>query len=345
MSPPASSFFSSSRPHPSLSCRSLLKPVTVSNGGGPLGIHVVPLSSQDVRSPLHANGLAHHQGECDYSALGEGGRGTRTQGLLVNRLERGGKAEQERLFQENDCIVKINQGDIRNLRFEQAQNIFKKAMCGPVILFHVVPAAMKRQYELLSARSELSPPQSNRVHFGPDSQQSGNRSSLVAGLTPRAGPQPGLNHDHQGPLAGSTPEPSRRYATLPHILVSRTSTSPSLQRRVSTNPSTSSYLKNKGRRFNIQLKKGPEGLGFSITSRDVPIGGSAPIYVKNILPRGAAIQDGRLKAGDQLLEVSGVDLNDKSQEEVVALLRATPMGGTVNLSVIRPEDSLLPREV
>lgn len=48
---------------------------------------------------------------------------------------------------------------------------------------------------------------------------------------------------------------------------------------------------------------GPEGLGFSITSRDVPIGASAPIYVKNILPRGAAIQDGRLKAGDRLLEV------------------------------------------
>ncbi|TNN75164.1 Partitioning defective 3 [Liparis tanakae] len=90
---------------------------------------------------------------------------------------------------------------------------------------------------------------------------------------------------------------------------------------------------------------GPEGLGFSITSRDVPIGGSAPIYVKNILPRGAAIQDGQLKAGDRLLEVSGVDLNGKSQEEVVALLRATPMGGTVNLLVIRTEDSLLPREV
>lgn len=44
---------------------------------------------------------------------------SRTHGLLVKRLERGGKAEQERLFQENDCIVKINQGDIRHLRFEQ----------------------------------------------------------------------------------------------------------------------------------------------------------------------------------------------------------------------------------
>ncbi|XP_042366102.1 partitioning defective 3 homolog isoform X1 [Plectropomus leopardus] len=303
---------------PVLSLESLLKPVEVSNGGGPLGIHVVPLSSQDVR----------------------------TQGLLVKRLERGGKAEQERLFQENDCIVKINQGDIRHLRFEQAQTIFKQAMRSPVILFHVVPAAMKRQYELLTAQSELSPPQSNRVRFSQDSQHSGDRSSLVGGLMSRSGPPPSLNHNHQGPLAGSTPETNRRY-TLPHNLVSRTSSapSPSLQRRISTNPSSSSYLKKKGRRFSIQLKKGPEGLGFSITSRDVPIGGSAPIYVKNILPRGAAIQDGRLKAGDRLLEVSGVDLNGKSQEEVVALLRATPMGGTVNLLVMRQEDSLLPREV
>ncbi|XP_070784577.1 partitioning defective 3 homolog [Enoplosus armatus] len=304
---------------PVLSLEGMLKPVEVSNEGGPLGIHVVPFSSQDVR----------------------------TQGLLVKRLERAGKAEQEHLFQENDCIVKINQGDIRNLRFEQAQNIFRQAMRSPVILFHVVPAAMKRQYDLFLAQTELSPPQSNRVRFSQDSQQPGDRSSLVGELLSRSRPKPGLNHNHQGPLAGSTPEPNRRYATLPHSLASRTSSapSPSLQRRISTNPSTSSYLKNKGRRFNIQLKKGPEGLGFSITSRDVPIGGSAPIYVKNILPRGAAIQDGRLKAGDRLLEVSGVDLNGKSQEEVVALLRATPMGGTVNLLVIRQEDSLLPREV
>uniref|UniRef100_A0A673C5W7 PDZ domain-containing protein n=1 Tax=Sphaeramia orbicularis TaxID=375764 RepID=A0A673C5W7_9TELE len=282
----------------------MLKPVEVSNEGGPLGIHVVPFS-QDLR----------------------------TQGLLVKRLERGGKAEQERLFQENDCIVKINQGDIRNLRFEQAQNIFRQAMRSPVILFHVVPASMKKHYDLLSAQNELSPPQSNRVRFSQDTQQVGDRSSLVGG-------------SFQGPLAGSTPEPGRRYATLPHNLVSRSSSAPSptLQRRVSANPSTNLFLKNKGRRFNIQLKKGPEGLGFSITSRDVPIGGSAPIYVKNILPRGAAIQDGRLKAGDRLLEVSGVDLNGKSQEEVVALLRATPMGGIVNLLVIRQEDSLLPRE-
>uniref|UniRef100_A0A672J6P5 Partitioning defective 3 homolog n=1 Tax=Salarias fasciatus TaxID=181472 RepID=A0A672J6P5_SALFA len=310
-------------------------PVEVSNGGGPLGIHVVPFSSQDVR----------------------------TQGLLVKRLERGGKAEQERLFQENDCIVLINQGDIRNLRFEQAQNIFKQAMRGAVILFHVVPAALRRQYELLSSRGELT---------GRGQVQPGGGAGGPA--RPAARPQPpvGLSllftktckalsslpvsstsppvSSQQDPLAGGTPEQSRRY-TLPHVLLARASSaassapSPPLQRRISANAPPSSYLKSRGRRFNIQLKKGPEGLGFSITSRDVPIGGSAPIYVKNILPRGAAIQDGRLKAGDRLLEVSGVDLSGKSQEEVVALLRATQMGGAVSLVVVRQEDPLLPREV
>ncbi|KAK5919999.1 hypothetical protein CgunFtcFv8_023842 [Champsocephalus gunnari] len=116
------------------------------------------------------------------------------------------------------------------------------------------------------------------------------------------------------------------------------------QRGLNATP-TGGFTKKVGRRLNIQLKKGPEGLGFSITSRDVPIGGSAPIYVKNILPRGAAIQDGRLKAGDRLLEVNGVDLNGRTQEEVVSLLRATPMGGAVVLLVLRQEDTFLPREV
>lgn len=73
---------------------------------------------------------------------------------------------------------------------------------------------------------------------------------------------------HQGSLAGSTPEPNRRYATLPHNLVSGTSSapSPSLQRRISTNTSNSFYLKNKGRRFNVQLKKGEKNQWIPVIS-------------------------------------------------------------------------------
>uniref|UniRef100_A0A671YRG6 Par-3 family cell polarity regulator alpha, b n=1 Tax=Sparus aurata TaxID=8175 RepID=A0A671YRG6_SPAAU len=262
--------------------KDIVKLVEVSNDGGPLGIHVVPFS----------------------------GRDRRTLGLLVKRLERGGKAEQHALFQENDCIVRINNGDLRNIRFEQAQNMFRQAMRSPVIMFHVVPSSMKSHYEQLS-HAERNPAYSSG-RFSPDSLS----GSTVSGMehTPQRMSRHGSQtHPHSHPALTSTP--------------------------------TGGFTKKVGRRLNIQLKKGPEGLGFSITSRDVPIGGSAPIYVKNILPRGAAIQDGRLKAGDRLLEVNGVDLNGRTQEEVVSLLRATPMGGAVGLLVLRQEDTFLPREV
>uniref|UniRef100_A0A8C7KZ98 Par-3 family cell polarity regulator n=1 Tax=Oncorhynchus kisutch TaxID=8019 RepID=A0A8C7KZ98_ONCKI len=272
----------------------IVKLVEVSNDGGPLGIHVVPFSARD----------------------------RRTLGLLVKRLERGGKAQEQGLFQENDCIVRINNGDLRNIHFEQAQNMFRQAMRSPVIMFHVVPNLMKAQYEQLS-HSERNP----NVAYS-----SGHNKILSYLNSQSRGPHP---HPEQGdaytplphPHGGSMGKPPSGHAPSPH--------------RVLNSTPTAGFTKKVGRRLNIQLKKGPEGLGFSITSRDVPIGGSAPIYVKNILPRGAAIQDGRLKAGDRLLEVNGVDLVGRTQEEVVALLRATPMGGAVGLVVLRQEETFL----
>ena len=40
-----------------------------------------------------------------------------------------------------------------------------------------------------------------------------------------------------------------------------------------------------GRRVTVTLTKGHHGLGFSITTRDNPAGGEAPIYIKNILTK------------------------------------------------------------
>ncbi|XP_032298931.1 partitioning defective 3 homolog isoform X18 [Coturnix japonica] len=286
----------------------MVKLVEVSNDGGPLGIHVVPFSA----------------------------RGGRTLGLLVKRLEKGGKAEQENLFCENDCIVRINDGDLRNRRFEQAQHMFRQAMRTPFIWFHVVPAANKEQYEQLS-QSEKNMYYSNR--FSPDSQYNDSKNIHNSGL-----------HTLQRmSRAGNQSDQTESYSQLPHSVNSSGKPPPGLvpsPQKVLTSTANSGYNTKKiGKRLSIQLRKGTEGLGFSITSRDVPIGGSAPIYVKNILPRGAAIQDGRLKAGDRLIEVNGVDLTGKTQEEVVSLLRSTKMGGTVSLLIFRQEETFHPREL
>ncbi|XP_078791731.1 par-3 family cell polarity regulator alpha, b isoform X24 [Oryzias latipes] len=228
-------------------------------------------------------------------------------------------------------------------RDRRAQNMFRQAMRSPVIMFHVVPSSMKVHYEQIS-HAERNPSFSSG-RYSPNFTAGGTGLNADQQKMSRHGSQ---SHPHAHPHAHLHPEAADTYPPLTHPAVTAakppTGQTHSPQKGLNSTL-TSGYTKKVGRRLNIQLKKGPEGLGFSITSRDVPIGGSAPIYVKNILPRGAAIQDGRLKAGDRLLEVNGVDLNGRTQEEVVALLRATPMGGAVGLLVLRQEDAFLPREV
>ena len=51
---------------------------------------------------------------------------------------------------------------------------------------------------------------------------------------------------------------------------------------------------------------GNEGLGFTVTSKDVLTSKERTFFIKNILNKGAAIKDGRLKANDQLLAVSEI---------------------------------------
>ncbi|XP_074415566.1 partitioning defective 3 homolog isoform X11 [Zonotrichia albicollis] len=258
-----------------------------------------------------------------------------TLGLLVKRLEKGGKAEQENLFRENDCIVRINDGDLRNRRFEQAQHMFRQAMRTPFIWFHVVPAANKEQYEQLSQSESVF--YSSR--FSPDSHYAEGKSMNNSGLHTLQRMSRVGNHSDQTDSYSQLPHSVNSSGKPPSGLV------PSPQKVLTSTANSGYNTKKIGKRLSIQLRKGTEGLGFSITSRDVPIGGSAPIYVKNILPRGAAIQDGRLKAGDRLIEVNGVDLTGKTQEEVVSLLRSTKMGGTVALLIFRQEETFHPREL
>ncbi|XP_023240115.1 partitioning defective 3 homolog [Centruroides sculpturatus] len=90
-----------------------------------------------------------------------------------------------------------------------------------------------------------------------------------------------------------------------------------------------------GKKIHIQLKKGCYGLGFSVTTRDNPAGKNCPIYIKNILPKGSAIEDGKLKPGDRLLEVNGLEVTGKSQDEVVTMLRSIPQDEIANLLISR----------
>ncbi|XP_036378484.1 multiple PDZ domain protein-like [Megalops cyprinoides] len=83
----------------------------------------------------------------------------------------------------------------------------------------------------------------------------------------------------------------------------------------------------------IEISKGRTGLGLSIVGgKDTQLDA---IVIHEVYEEGAAARDGRLWAGDQILEVNGVDLRNAAHEDAIAALRQTPP--KVRLTVLRDE--------
>ncbi|KAM7419146.1 hypothetical protein PAMA_016323 [Pampus argenteus] len=82
----------------------------------------------------------------------------------------------------------------------------------------------------------------------------------------------------------------------------------------------------------ITLERGSSGLGFSIVGGFGSPHGDLPIYIKTVFNKGAAIEDGRLKRGDQIIAVNGHCLEGVTHAEAVDILKKTK--GTVVLTVL-----------
>uniref|UniRef100_A0A8I3WVL9 PATJ crumbs cell polarity complex component n=1 Tax=Callithrix jacchus TaxID=9483 RepID=A0A8I3WVL9_CALJA len=104
-----------------------------------------------------------------------------------------------------------------------------------------------------------------------------------------------------------------------------------LQAPLSVDPATCPIVP--GQEMIIEISKGRSGLGLSIVGgKDTPLNA---IVIHEVYEEGAAARDGRLWAGDQILEVNGVDLRNSSHEEAITALRQTPQ--KVRLVVYRDE--------
>uniref|UniRef100_A0A674ISF3 Tyrosine-protein phosphatase non-receptor type 13 n=1 Tax=Terrapene triunguis TaxID=2587831 RepID=A0A674ISF3_9SAUR len=75
--------------------------------------------------------------------------------------------------------------------------------------------------------------------------------------------------------------------------------------------------------FEVELAKKDSGLGISVTggiNTSVRHGG---IYVKAIIPKGAAEADGKIQKGDRVLSVNGISLEGATHKQAVETLRNT----------------------
>ncbi|MEE6490239.1 hypothetical protein FKM82_015809, partial [Ascaphus truei] len=277
----------------------MTRKVEMSGDGGPLGIHVVPF----------------------YSSLSG-----RALGLYIRGIEEHSRTRREGLFQENEGIVKINNVDLLDRSFTQAQEIFRQAMKHRSVLVEIVPSQNRELYEK-SFITHLPLYEDN---------------DAVPNLKP---PPPPLQVKPPGRMVEQTNGLETGGMTL-----LQPSMSPDLTQHGGnlSSPSLSPLdfgSKKMAKKIRIDLKKGTEGLGFTVVTRDSTVHGPGPIFVKNILPKGAAIKDGQLLSGDRILEVHGRDVAGRTQEELVAMLRSTKLGETVSLVIARQDEAFLPREL
>uniref|UniRef100_A0A8C1ZPB0 Tyrosine-protein phosphatase non-receptor type 20 n=1 Tax=Cyprinus carpio TaxID=7962 RepID=A0A8C1ZPB0_CYPCA len=112
-----------------------------------------------------------------------------------------------------------------------------------------------------------------------------------------------------------------------------------------TFPSSFPFL-NPGDLFDVELSKIDSSLGISVTvlfgkggsNTTVRHGG---IYVKGVIPKGAAELDGRIKKGDRVVAVNGKSLEGATHKQAVEMLRDT--GQVVHLLMEKgqpPKDSI-----
>uniref|UniRef100_A0A8C6UYK5 Multiple PDZ domain crumbs cell polarity complex component n=1 Tax=Neogobius melanostomus TaxID=47308 RepID=A0A8C6UYK5_9GOBI len=130
-------------------------------------------------------------------------------------------------------------------------------------------------------------------------------------------------HSHQNASSIIKSSPSK----VKIIFISRSSTPSTL----TCDPTTCPIIP--GCETTIDISKGRTGLGLSIVGGCDTLLGA--IIIHEVYEEGAASKDGRLWAGDQILEVNGIDLRAATHDEAINVLRQTPQ--KVRLSVYRDE--------
>ncbi|XP_057664576.1 partitioning defective 3 homolog isoform X2 [Diorhabda carinulata] len=232
----------------------------------------------------------------------------REKGLLVKGIEPGGRIDRDGRLAIYDRVVEINGENLINVPFQRVQEIFKLSLTSPELRLKVIKTSGLEGLRKPPPPVYPAYPDDKENVSMVECEQKQSTNTKVATVSPTK-KVPAISKNLKGLLTANT-------------------------RKI-------------GKKIEIELTKGAHGLGFSITTRDNPAGGKCPIYIKNINAVGPAIEDGRLKIGDRLLEVNHKEMTGKTQSEAVALIKSLPLGSKVKIVVSRQEDvvvdNVLPR--
>ncbi|EJW83710.1 hypothetical protein WUBG_05381, partial [Wuchereria bancrofti] len=76
----------------------------------------------------------------------------------------------------------------------------------------------------------------------------------------------------------------------------------------------------------VILTKGNLGVGLALDGGRGSVFGDRPIVIKRIFEGGSAARSGRIKIGDQVITIDGIDIRGMSYLEATKTLRSRPEG-------------------
>ncbi|XP_071336822.1 tyrosine-protein phosphatase non-receptor type 13 isoform X2 [Trachinotus anak] len=249
--------------------------------------------------------------------VGEDNTGKLDLGIFIASIVPDGPADRDGRIKPGGRLISLNKTSLEGVTFSDAAAILQSS---------------PEEVELIVSQ----PKQSLK-----DSKSSLSQSTLGLALERSFGSQTTLSGAEYRPAVEeleeaitlsnmATPKMSRRL----HIPVVRIHDA---QDVCSRSPSILS-LKT-GERFIVELKKSSGSLGMSVAggiNTNVRYGG---VYIKTLVPGGAAEQDGRIQIGDRLLEVDGSNLRSVTHQQAVECLKKT--GEVVNLLLEREPTVIL----
>lgn len=278
-------------------------------------------------------------------------------GLEVHHVMPNGRVAREGFLGVGDRILSIDEVSLIGVPFEHGRDLFQAALKKPELTLEIQRKSARLGLEESEKKKSALP--SCRLIIVPDMNEKAKEAeALSSGQTtgkpappppPRRSPNTVLTRIPTGiipPLIEEfLQEQNRTCVHTDHIAKNVPALPPKAEQKSST--SASLFTPPLSDCLSIQLRKGSNGLGFSLTSRELTACSSSSstsvteriACVKNILPGGAALLDGRLRSGDRLIQVDGLDVTKLGQANTVSLLREKPVNSIVNLLVWRSKDT------
>ncbi|CAL8310023.1 unnamed protein product [Boreogadus saida] len=237
--------------------------------------------------------------------VGEDTVGKYDLGIFVASIVPGGPAAKDGRIRQGGRLISLNQTSLEGVTFAEAADVLQSSP-SEVQLIISQPKVQLSPYHLGNHRAPPSPQQQQPPPRDPDSATGSLDEIISVMMTPKTGSQL------------QVPPDIRIYNAQDGSLSSLNSVRPE--------------------ELTLELRKKGGSLGISISGGINSSLRNGGLYVKSLVPGGAAERDGRMHPDDRLLEVDGLRLDNFTYQQAVECLTKT--GEVVSLVVERERMSL-----